>query len=76
LHLFRSNDHYEILLDNTKPPNKNIWPLPDISAFDVIDLTFEEDSEDDEPEVVDDSIEEPDIIEESDEEEDICMIRF
>lgn len=76
LHLFRSNDHYEILLDNTKTPNKNIWPLPDISAFDVIDLTFEEDSEDDEPEVVDDSIEEPDIIEESDEEEDICMIRF
>ena len=75
LHLFRSNDHYEILLDNTKKPNKNIWPLPDISAFDVIDLTFE-DSEDDEPEVVDDYIEEPDIIEESDEEEDICMIRF
>lgn len=41
LHLFRSNDHYEILLDNSKKPNKNVWPLPDVSEFDgVIDLTF------------------------------------
>jgi len=33
IHLFRSNDHYEILLDNTKTPNKNIFHLPDVSAF-------------------------------------------
>lgn len=69
LHLFRSNDHFEILLDNTKKPNKNICPLPDISEFyGVIDLTFS-DSEDDDPERDVD-------IEDEEEEEDVCMIRF
>lgn len=66
LHLFRSNDHYEILLDNTKKPNMNLWALPDVSEFsDIINLTeiFKEgieDVEDSDPEVVSDK----------------CMIRF
>ena len=67
LHLFRSNDHYEILLDNTKNPDKNLWPLPDISEFSgKIDLRqiFRDPSDDEveesEPEVVTDK----------------CMIRF
>lgn len=45
LNLLRSNDHYEILLDNDKTPNKNIFHLPDVSAFSIIDLTFEDDEE-------------------------------
>lgn len=62
IHLFRSNDHYEILLDNNEKPNKNICPLPDVSAFyGVIDLTFSDSEEEDEPDICD-----------SDE----CMIRF
>lgn len=66
LHLFRSNDHYEILLDNSKKPNKNIWPLPDVSEFyGVIDLTFSDDEE-----------EEPDIEDEPSEDTDECMIRM
>jgi hypothetical protein len=45
LYLFRSDNHYEILLDNTINPNKNICPLPDISTFyGVIDLTLSEES--------------------------------
>lgn len=70
LHLFRSNDHYEILLDNSKTPNKNIWPLPDVSEFfGVIDLTFSDDEEDDEIE--------PDIEEDEPcEDEEMCMIRL
>jgi hypothetical protein len=69
IHLFRSNDHYEILLDNSMKPNKNICALPDVSAFyGVVDLTFSDSEEEDEPEVVDNSEEEQD----SDE----CMIRF
>jgi hypothetical protein len=73
LHLFRSNDHYEILLDNNKKPNKNIWPLPDVSEFfGVIDLTFSDD-EDEEGEEA-----EPDIEEEDEpcEDEEMCMIRM
>lgn len=55
LHLFRSNHHYEILIENSKKPNKNIYPLPDVSEFtDIIDLTFSDD-EDDEPEIIDDT---------------------
>jgi hypothetical protein len=55
LHLFRSNDHYEILLDNNKKPNKNIWPLPDVSGFmEVIDLTFSDSEDEVEPEIEDD----------------------
>ena len=51
LHLFRSKNHYEILLDNTKKPNKNIYPLPDVSEFyGVIDLTSVEDA-DERPEI-------------------------
>ena len=67
LHLFRSNNHYEILLTNGKKPNKNICPLPDVSEFyGVIDLTFSDDDE------------EPDIEDEpgSEEEEDKCIIRI
>jgi hypothetical protein len=68
IHLFRSNDHYEILLDNSKKPNKNICPLPDVSAFyGVIDLTFSDSEEEDEPEIIDASDEE---------DTDECMIRF
>lgn len=68
IHLFRSNDHYEILLDNNKKPNKNICPLPDVSAFyGVIDLTFSDSEEEDEPEIIDASDEE---------DTDECMIRF
>jgi hypothetical protein len=60
LHLFRSNDHYEILLDNSIKPNKNIWPLPDVSEFyGVIDLTFSDEEEEaeveDEPDIEDES---------------------
>jgi hypothetical protein len=66
LHLFRSNDHFEILLDNSKKPNTNICPLPDVTAFnEVIDLTFSDSEDDDEKE--------PDIEEKED---DVCMIRF
>jgi hypothetical protein len=70
LHLFRSNDHYEILLDNNKKPNKNIWPLPDVSEFmDVIDLTFSDEEEEEEIE--------PDIEEDEPcDDEDVCMIRM
>jgi len=43
IHLFRSYNHYEILIPNNKLPNKNICPLPDISAFyEVIDLCDDE----------------------------------
>ncbi len=71
VHLFRSNDHFEILLDNSKKPNKNICALPDVSMFSgVIDLSFS-DSEEEEPEIVSDE-EEPDVEEDSDE----CMIRM
>ena len=47
LHLFRSYNHYEILLDNNKKPNKNIYPLPDVSEFyRMINLSsFEEEEE-------------------------------
>ena len=66
IHLFRSNDHYEILLDNSKKPNKNICPLPDVSAiYGVVDLTFSDSEEEDEPEIASEE-------EDSDE----CMIRF
>lgn len=68
LHLFRSNDHYEILLDNTKKPNKNICPLPDVSEFiDYVDLTFSDSEEEDEPDIIEDS---------SESDNDICMIRL
>jgi hypothetical protein len=71
LNLFRSNDHYEILLDNNKKPNKNIWPLPDVSEFmDVIDLTFSDDEE--EKEEIEPDIEEDEPCEDEDE----CMIRM
>lgn len=40
IHLFRRDNHYEILLDNNKKPNKNVWPLPDVSEFEGIDLVF------------------------------------
>jgi hypothetical protein len=44
LHLFRSSNHYEILISNTVNPNKNIWPY---SSFNVIiDLTLDEDDSD------------------------------
>jgi hypothetical protein len=67
LHLFRSNDHYEILLDNSKKPNKNIWPLPDVSEMmDVIDLTFSDSEEEVEPDIEDEPEEDPDE----------CMIRL
>lgn len=66
LHLFRRNSHYEILLDNSKKPNKNICPLPDVSEFyGVIDLTF---SDDEEPDIEDVS---SDV-----EEEEVCIIRI
>ena len=66
LHLFRSNNHYEILLNNSKKPNKNICPLPDISEFyRMIDLTF---SDDEEPDIED----EPSDVEE----EEVCIIRI
>jgi hypothetical protein len=49
IHLFRRNDHYEILLENSKKPNKNVWPLPDVSEFEeVIDLTFSDSDSDSE----------------------------
>lgn len=68
LHLFRSNDHYEILLDNTKNPNRNIWPLPDVSEFmDVIDLTLSDDEEEIEPDIEEEKKEPA---------EDECMIRI
>ncbi len=68
LHLFRSNDHFEILLSNSKKPNTNICPLPDVSEFDgVIDLTFSDDEEEEEPDIEDDPI---------DSDEDECMIRM
>ena len=70
IHLFRSNDHYEILLDNSIMPNKNLYPLPDVSSFiDVIDLTFSDSEDEDEvePEIIDDD---PSA------EDDDCMIRF
>jgi hypothetical protein len=55
LHLLRSNHHYEILIENSKKPNKNIYPLPDVKEFaEVIDLTISDD-EDDEPEIIDES---------------------
>jgi hypothetical protein len=66
LHLFRSNDHYEILLDNSKTPNKNVWPLPDVSEFDgVVDLSFSDSEDDSDVEVVSD-----------DEPTEECLIRF
>jgi hypothetical protein len=40
LHLFRRDYHYEILLENNKKPNKNVWPLPDVSEFEGVDLVF------------------------------------
>lgn len=66
LHLFRSNNHYEILLNNSKKPNKNIYPLPDVSEFyEVIDLIFSDD-------------EDPDIEDEPSDagEEEVCIIRI
>ena len=43
IYLFRSFSHYEILIPNNKLPNKNICPLPDISAFyESINLTNED----------------------------------
>ena len=48
LHLFRSDNHYDILLKNSKKPNKNIHPLPDVSMFyGIIDLTSDSDSDSD-----------------------------
>jgi hypothetical protein len=72
IHLFRSNHHYEILLENSKKPNKNIYPLPDVSEFsDVIDLTFSdtESDEEEEPEIIDDDSE-------SEKNDDKCLIRI
>ena len=65
LHLFRSNNHYEILLNNSKKPHKNICPLPDISEFyEVIDLT----SDNEEPDIEDEPGDE--------DEEEECIIRI
>jgi hypothetical protein len=67
IHLFRSHDHYEILLDNSKTPNKNIYPHPDTSEFmDVIDLTFSDDEKDIEPDIEDETTSDTDV----------CMIRL
>jgi hypothetical protein len=85
IHLFRSNCHYEILLINTIPPNKNICAIPDI------DLTFkEEEGEEEEEEVEEEEVEEDEEEEEVEEDEEVeeeggciydtgdeeCMIRM
>ena len=43
IHLFRSNCHYEILLNNTVTPNKNICSIPDIYEIEL--STFDEECE-------------------------------
>lgn len=65
IHLFRSFSHYEILIPNHKLPNKNICPLPDISAFyELVDLPVDED------EVLED------IYEDVSDDFDKCLIQF
>jgi hypothetical protein len=71
LHIIRSNNHYEILLNNNKKPNKNIYPLPDVSMFyGIIDLTFEDDSDSDSDSMVDIDDSDPEPIDNN------CLIKF
>lgn len=49
IHLFRSNCHYEILLENCVLPNKNIICLPDdVSDVDLVEAEKEEMKEEEE----------------------------
>jgi hypothetical protein len=72
IHLFRSNCHYEILLDNSIPPNKNICALPDVSEILSVSKEEKEEEEEEEEEEEDGDVEDSGY--ENDDEE--CMIRL
>jgi hypothetical protein len=84
IHLFRSNCHYEILLDNDISPNKNICALPDVSEIlSYVSKEEKEEEEEEEEEEEDEEEEEEEVEEEGDVEDsgyesddEKCMIRL